>query len=107
MVCDVYRSVIIFRWNVLPVARCYVLCLLTVSGNGVVIHLPGLFAELKQNEDRGLVGWEKRLIISSRAHLGVFIVLLLIGIACLMEYDFCLAWNISSQLLFLCIETTF
>jgi len=41
-----------------------------VLGNGVVIHLPDLFAEIKKNEDKGLVGWEKSLIISSRAHLG-------------------------------------
>ena len=63
----------------MPVARSYVLCLLTVSGNGVVIHLPGLFVELKEIEEKGSVGWEKRLIISSRAHLGVFIILLFIG----------------------------
>jgi len=44
-----------------------------VLGNGVVIHVPDLFAEIKKNEDKGLVGWEKRLIISSRAHLGLFI----------------------------------
>jgi len=44
-----------------------------VSGNGVVIHLPDLFAEIKKNEDKGLVGWENRLIISSRAHLGMLI----------------------------------
>jgi len=45
--------------------------LLYVWGNGVVIHLPDLFSEIKKNEDKGLVGWEKRLIISSRAHLGL------------------------------------
>ena len=36
-----------------------------------MIHLPDLFSEIKKNEDKGLVGWEKRLIISSRAHLGL------------------------------------
>lgn len=73
------------------------------SGNGVVIHLPGLFEEAEKNERKGksewatvfsthplcnetvflctvwrikncvLVGlkdWEKRLIISDRAHIG-------------------------------------
>jgi len=40
----------------------------------VVIHLPDLFAEIKKNEDKGLVGWEKRLMISSRAHLGMLII---------------------------------
>ena len=42
-------------------------CLL---GNGVVIHLPGLFDEICKNEEKGLTDWDKRLIISSRAHLG-------------------------------------
>ncbi|NXF47860.1 PURA2 synthetase, partial [Oceanites oceanicus] len=40
-------------------------------GNGVVIHLPGLFEEAEKNlkKGRGLEGWEKRLIISDRAHI--------------------------------------
>lgn len=38
-------------------------------GNGVVIHLPGLFEELSKNEDKGLREWDKRLLISDRAHL--------------------------------------
>lgn len=38
-------------------------------GNGVVIHLPGLFEELEKNEKKGLKNWEQRLIISDRAHL--------------------------------------
>lgn len=38
-------------------------------GNGVVIHLPGLFEEAEKNEKKGLKDWEKRLIISDRAHL--------------------------------------
>ncbi|XP_077586373.1 adenylosuccinate synthetase isozyme 2 [Stigmatopora nigra] len=40
-------------------------------GNGVVIHLPGLFEEAAKNESKGksLKGWEKRLIISDRAHI--------------------------------------
>jgi len=42
---------------------------MNVIGNGVVIHLPGLFAEIEKNEKKGLVGWEKRLLISARAHL--------------------------------------
>jgi adenylosuccinate synthase len=42
------------------------MCLL---GNGVVIHLPGLFQEIEKNVAKGLSGWEKRLLISSRAHL--------------------------------------
>uniref|UniRef100_A0A672JQ38 Adenylosuccinate synthetase n=1 Tax=Salarias fasciatus TaxID=181472 RepID=A0A672JQ38_SALFA len=40
-------------------------------GNGVVIHLPGLFEEAQSNECKGnsLKDWEKRLIISDRAHI--------------------------------------
>ncbi|TRY59967.1 hypothetical protein DNTS_012428, partial [Danionella cerebrum] len=41
-------------------------------GNGVVIHLPGLFEEAEKNvrKGKGLEGWESRLIISDRAHIG-------------------------------------
>lgn len=39
------------------------------SGNGVVIHLPGLFEELESNEAKGLKNWRQRLIISDRAHI--------------------------------------
>eukprot|EP00889_Picochlorum_renovo_P006835 jgi/Picre1/33865/NNA_001344.t1 len=39
-----------------------------VVGNGVVVHLPGLFDEIKGLEERG-VKVEGRLIISDRAHL--------------------------------------
>ncbi|XP_077360366.1 adenylosuccinate synthase, like [Festucalex cinctus] len=40
-------------------------------GNGVVIHLPGLFAEAQSNlkKGKGLQGWEERLKISDRAHI--------------------------------------
>uniref|UniRef100_A0A671LU29 Adenylosuccinate synthetase n=1 Tax=Sinocyclocheilus anshuiensis TaxID=1608454 RepID=A0A671LU29_9TELE len=40
-------------------------------GNGVVIHLPGLFEEAEKNmrKGKGLEGWENRLIISDRAHI--------------------------------------
>jgi len=38
-------------------------------GNGVVVHLPGLFDEAKRAEEKGLKGWKDRLIISDRAHL--------------------------------------
>lgn len=41
----------------------------TYAGNGVVVHLPGLTSELKQNEAKGLSGWQDRLLISDRAHL--------------------------------------
>ncbi|KPJ13940.1 Adenylosuccinate synthetase [Papilio machaon] len=37
--------------------------------NGVVIHIPGLFEELKKNELKGMQGWQERLIISDRAHI--------------------------------------
>ncbi|XP_016131325.1 adenylosuccinate synthetase isozyme 2-like [Sinocyclocheilus grahami] len=40
-------------------------------GNGVVIHLPGLFEEAEKNvrKGKGLEGWQNRLIISDRAHI--------------------------------------
>uniref|UniRef100_A0A4W5RDW3 Adenylosuccinate synthetase n=1 Tax=Hucho hucho TaxID=62062 RepID=A0A4W5RDW3_9TELE len=38
-------------------------------GNGVVIHLPGLFEEAEKNLQKGLEGWEERLKISDRAHI--------------------------------------
>lgn len=38
-------------------------------GNGVVIHIPGLFEELAKNEAKGLNDWQNRLIVSDRAHL--------------------------------------
>uniref|UniRef100_A0A3B4DY17 Adenylosuccinate synthetase n=1 Tax=Pygocentrus nattereri TaxID=42514 RepID=A0A3B4DY17_PYGNA len=40
-------------------------------GNGVVIHLPGLFEEAEKNlrKGKGLEGWENRLVISDRAHI--------------------------------------
>lgn len=41
----------------------------SVIGNGVVIHLPGLFEELQKNENKGLKDWKERLLISDRAHL--------------------------------------
>uniref|UniRef100_A0A8C9XPX1 Adenylosuccinate synthetase n=1 Tax=Sander lucioperca TaxID=283035 RepID=A0A8C9XPX1_SANLU len=42
---------------------------ISLIGNGVVIHLPGLFEEGDKNEKKGLKGWEKRLIVSDRAHI--------------------------------------
>uniref|UniRef100_A0A0A9YRM5 Adenylosuccinate synthetase n=1 Tax=Lygus hesperus TaxID=30085 RepID=A0A0A9YRM5_LYGHE len=42
---------------------------ISIIGNGVVVHLPGLIEELLANEKKGLVGWSKRLLISNRAHL--------------------------------------
>lgn len=39
-------------------------------GNGVVLHLPGLFAEIEENEAKGLTDWRDRLLISDRTHLG-------------------------------------
>ncbi|KAF7266742.1 adenylosuccinate synthetase [Rhynchophorus ferrugineus] len=42
---------------------------ISVIGNGVVIHLPQFFDEIEKNEKKGMKNWEKRLIISDRAHL--------------------------------------
>lgn len=45
-----------------------------ILGNGVVIHLPGLFSEINNNvsnedKNRLMDRWEQRLLISTRAHL--------------------------------------
>ncbi|KAH7730911.1 adss-prov protein [Aphelenchoides avenae] len=41
-----------------------------VIGNGVVVNLDALFAELEHNNiPRDFPGWEKRLVLSNRAHL--------------------------------------
>ena len=39
-----------------------------IIGNGVVVHLPGLFEELDQLELKG-VNWKDRVIVSDRCHL--------------------------------------
>ena len=46
-------------------------CIVVVrfTGNGVVVHLPGLFEEINKNEAKGLSGIRDRLYISDRAHL--------------------------------------
>lgn len=41
------------------------------AGNGVVVHLKGLFDEIEENEKKGLEGWQDRLRISDRAHIGM------------------------------------
>uniref|UniRef100_A0A672HGM8 Adenylosuccinate synthetase n=1 Tax=Salarias fasciatus TaxID=181472 RepID=A0A672HGM8_SALFA len=48
---------------------------ISLIGNGVVIHLPGLFEEGDKNDKKGLKGWDKRLIVSDRAHIGMVCVL--------------------------------
>ena len=41
-------------------------------GNGMVINLNGLFDEIEKNVQKGLTGWQERLKISSRAHVGMY-----------------------------------
>ncbi|XP_071500162.1 adenylosuccinate synthetase isozyme 1 A-like [Diadema antillarum] len=41
----------------------------SVIGNGLVVHLPGLFEEAEKALTKGLNGWHERLRISDRAHL--------------------------------------
>ncbi|KAM3960540.1 adenylosuccinate synthetase [Aphomia sociella] len=57
-----------FDFHLLPSGIINLKCI-SIIGNGVVIHLPGLFEELKKNELKGMTGWKDRLIISDRAHL--------------------------------------
>ncbi|KAI0221207.1 Adenylosuccinate synthetase [Lamellibrachia satsuma] len=42
---------------------------ISVIGNGVVIHLPNFFDEIRKNEEKGLVGCTDRLRVSAQAHL--------------------------------------
>ncbi|XP_055314841.1 adenylosuccinate synthetase [Sitodiplosis mosellana] len=57
-----------FDFHLLPSGIINEKCV-SVIGNGVVIHLPGLFEELAKNEGKGLLNWQNRLIVSDRAHL--------------------------------------
>ncbi|XP_038206434.1 adenylosuccinate synthetase [Zerene cesonia] len=57
-----------FDFHLLPSGIINQECI-SLIGNGVVIHLPGLFEELKKNESKGMENWQNRLIISDRAHL--------------------------------------
>lgn len=57
-----------FDFHLLPSGIINEKCI-SVIGNGVVIHLPGLFDEIAKNEAKGLEKWENRLLISDRAHL--------------------------------------
>jgi adenylosuccinate synthase len=43
----------------------------SVIGNGVVVSLSGLLSEVEKNREKGpgLEGWERRLLISNRAHI--------------------------------------
>lgn len=42
----------------------------SVIGNGCVIHLPDMFKEIAKNAAKGhMTEWQKRLLISDRAHL--------------------------------------
>ncbi|XP_040568773.1 adenylosuccinate synthetase [Lepeophtheirus salmonis] len=54
-----------YAFHLLPSGIVHANCMALI-GNGVVIHLPGLFQEIEKNE---LSGWEDRLRISTRAHL--------------------------------------
>jgi len=57
-----------YDFHLLPSGVIWEGCI-SLIGNGVVIHLPGLFEELEKNIAKGLSGWESRLKISDKAHL--------------------------------------
>uniref|UniRef100_W5KYJ9 Adenylosuccinate synthetase n=1 Tax=Astyanax mexicanus TaxID=7994 RepID=W5KYJ9_ASTMX len=57
-----------YDFHLLPSGIINTKCI-SLIGNGVVIHLPGLFEEIDKNEKKGLKGWDKRLVISDRAHI--------------------------------------
>lgn len=57
-----------YDFHLLPSGIIWPSCI-SVIGNGVVVHLPGLFDEIEKNEKKGLTDWKERLKISDRAHL--------------------------------------
>lgn len=59
-----------YDFHLLPSGVSHAKCM-NIIGHGVVVHLPGLFAEIESNMKKGphLDGWESRLFISDRAHL--------------------------------------
>lgn len=57
-----------YDFHLLPSGIVWPDCI-SLIGNGVVIHVPGLFEEIKKNEEKGLTNWQSRLKISDRAHL--------------------------------------
>ena len=56
-----------YIFHLLPCGMLYPKCV-NVLGNGVVIHLPTMFEEIKQLED-SKISWDGRLLLSNRAHL--------------------------------------
>lgn len=44
-----------------------------IIGNGTVIHLPDLFKEIENNEEKGLTRIRDNLLISNRAHIGDYL----------------------------------
>jgi len=42
---------------------------MSVIGNGVVVHLGQMFEEIEKNEAKGMNDWQTRLLISDRAHI--------------------------------------
>lgn len=57
-----------YDFHLLPSGIVWPTCI-SVIGNGVVVHVGDLLAEIQKNEAKGLSGWSDRLKISDRAHL--------------------------------------
>merc|ERR1719288_312287 len=57
-----------YDFHLLPSGMVWANCV-SVIGNGVVVHVPGLFEEIQKNEEKGLKDWKNCLKISDRAHL--------------------------------------
>ncbi|XP_063957745.1 adenylosuccinate synthetase isozyme 1-like [Lytechinus pictus] len=57
-----------YDFHLLPSGIIHPFCT-SVIGNGLVVHLPGLFEEAEKAKLKGLNGWNERLRISDRAHL--------------------------------------
>jgi len=57
-----------YDFHLLPSGMVWPNCV-SVIGNGVVVHVPGLFEEIQKTEEKGLKDWKNCLKISDRAHL--------------------------------------
>uniref|UniRef100_A0A0N4Z193 Adenylosuccinate synthetase n=1 Tax=Parastrongyloides trichosuri TaxID=131310 RepID=A0A0N4Z193_PARTI len=57
-----------YDFHLLPSGVCNETCM-NVIGNGIVFNIPAFFDEIKHNGIDQIKGWEKRILVSSRAHL--------------------------------------
>ncbi|KFD69336.1 hypothetical protein M514_18485, partial [Trichuris suis] len=58
----------VYDFHIVPSGIVHPNCVALI-GNGTVIHLPSFFSELEKNSITEMKDWQKRLIISERAHI--------------------------------------